>query len=1075
MADDINLPNLVSHLQVNLANTSGAIADASRQGSSMGAALGAGIQRTLRDAVDDIPDIPIDGNSSDLDRDLARVRRQMDELASQRIGVDISVEEALRRMEELEPHLERLSRQHPSINVQAAVGGALADLEELREAARRVDDTDIDIDVDVDGPNRLTGILSRLPGIAARVGTTVAGNFAKIGGAIGAVIPIAAGAAATVANIAPASGVAVTGMLAVQLASGTVKLAMVGVEDAISAALDPSKAAEFEEALAKLSPEARQFALAVKDAAPALREMQQDVQDRVFNGFAEDLERSGRVLLPILRRNLLSSAGAVNEMGRGVLTAARNLGESGVLGRALGSASTGLHNLSGIPGLVVTALGQIGAAAGPSFERLTEGAADAAKGIGDRLSKAFESGEMQEAIEAAIDLIGELLDVGANIGSVLGSIFEAANVSGGGFVGTLETITGALATAFASPEVQSGLSAIFETMSVLAETVGPLLAEALGLIGPVLEIIGPPIQELVRVLGEELLALMPELQPLLMEVAGAFVAIVEAVIPLLPPLFDIIENILPLLIFFFRGAAEIIENVVGPALLGLIEGLANVIEWLNNMAGDTLRDIVIPVIKTFVDLLNGDMASAQQTAATLTRRMVDSQVAAFTGFGQRVYGFAQKFVRDLTNGAQSAASGFVGRVQRMLSEYAAYINQIPSIARDRLAGLGSVLQSAGVNLIRGFIDGIRSQIPSVQGVLSGLTNSLPDWKGPKSKDAKILTPAGRLLIEGFIKGIDGTTAKLKSRLESITKALPANVKSGVGRTLAKATAELEKQVKRRDAVLKKLSVAQKKLADLQKERGKAASSITEGILKDANIVSGNSQVNSVSAITVGLQQAVKQTKQFEADIAKLKSTGLRSDLLQQIADEGVSGGAATAAALAKATPAELKKINDLQAQLAKSATSTGNTVGDALYTAGIRAAEGLVKGLQSQQRAIENAMTKIAKGMLTTVKKTHKTNSPSREFWDIGEMDGEGLRGGLLATADRVRAAARVVAGAALDVASGVGGALSVTPSGPQLASVYAGGGGGSNDTYNINMYGAEATPEAMVRELSWRGLVGRR
>ncbi|MFD3310059.1 hypothetical protein [Streptomyces sp. NPDC058694] len=1073
MADDINLPNLVSHLQVNLANTSGAIADASRQGSSMGAALGAGIQRTLRDAVDDIPDIPIDGNSSELDRDLARVRRQMDELASQRIGVDISVEEALRRMEELEPHLERLSRQHPSINVQAAVGGALADLEELREAARRVDDTDIDIDVDVDGPNRLTGILSRLPGIAARAGTTVAGNFAKIGGAIGAVIPIAAGAAATVANIAPASGVAVTGLLAVQLASGTVKLAMVGVEDAISAALDPSKAAEFEEALAKLSPEAREFALAVRDAAPALRDVQQAVQDRVFDGLAEDLESTGRVLLPILRRNLLSSADAANEMGRGVLNAAKRLGTSGVLGRALDSASTGLHNLSGIPGIVVTALGQIGAAAGPSFERLTEGAADVADRIGERLAEAFESGEMQEAIEGAIDLIGDLWDVAQNVGSVVGSIFEAANVSGGGFVGTLETVSGALAEAFASPEVQAGLSAIFETMAVIAETVGPLFAEALGLIGPVLAIIGPPIQDLVRVLGEELLGLMPELQPVLTELAGAFVAIVEAVIPLLPPLAEIVADLLPLLTFFLRGVAEIISGVVAPALTVLVEGVAIVVDALTGWAGDTLQSYVVPILQTFVALLNGDVRSAQEIAAGVTRRMVDSQVSAFTGFGQRVYSFAQGFARDLTNGANSAALGFVGRVQRMLQEYAAYINQIPSIARSRLAGLGSTLQSAGVNLIRGFIDGIRSQIPSVQGILSGLTSSLPDWKGPASKDAKILTPAGRLLIEGFIKGIDGTTAKLKSRLESITKALPANVRSGVGRTLAKATAELEKQVKRRDTVLKKLATAQKKLADLQKERGKDASSITEGILKDANIVQGNSQVNSVSAITVGLQQALQQTKKFQADIAKLKATGLRSDLLQQIADAGVSGGAATAAALAKATPAELKRINDLQAQLAKSATSTGNTVGDALYAAGIRAAQGLVSGLQSQQRAIENAMTKIAKGMLTTVKKTHKTNSPSRAFWDIGEMDGEGLRGGLLATVDRVRAAARVVAGAALDVASGVGGALSVTPSGAQLASVYAGGGG--DTTNNFYLYGSEASPDGILRALSWQGLVGRR
>jgi hypothetical protein len=62
------------------------------------------------------------------------------------------------------------------------------------------------------------------------------------------------------------------------------------------------------------------------------------------------------------------------------------------------------------------------------------------------------------------------------------------------------------------------------------------------------------------------------------------------------------------------------------------------------------------------------------------------------------------------------------------------------------------------------------------------------------------------------------------------------------------------------------------------------------------------------------------------------------------------------------------------------------------------------------------------------------------------------------------------VAGAALDI---TGNAFAV-PSGPQLAAVSAAGGRG--DTYNtFHQYGAEATPEGMLRALSWQGLVGRR
>lgn len=1075
MADDINLPNLVSHLAVNLDGLQGTVADASRQGSSVGAALGGGIQRELQGLLAHLPDIPIDANSDQVDRDLDRVRRELEELGNQRIGIDIPVDQAIRRINELTPHLQRLSDTHPRIDVQAATRQATRQLDELLAAARRVDDTDVDIDVDVDedGPNRLVGILRRIPTVAASAGGALAGVGTATAG-IGAAVPLLASVVSTLANVAPAAGVAVTGMAAVQLMSGTVKLAAVGMDDALSAALDPSKAEEFNEALEKLSPNAREFATAVREAAPALRALQQDVQDKVFAGLADRLESTGRVVLPVFRRALLDTGATLNQMGKGVLNSAKDLGKSGTLGKALDSASAGLRNLSGVPGIVVKSLGQIAAAAGPSFERLTALAAESAEGIGDRLSEAFESGEMQEAIEGAIDLIGQLFDVGQNVASIFGSIFSAAQTSGGGLIGTLETITAALDDAFASPEVQAGLSALFDTMSVLAETAAPLFAQALGLVGPVLAELGPPIQELITTLGDALRPIMDELGPVLVELAGAFGELVIAALPLITLAGQLVAGLLPSLIPLIQSLSEVIK-FLAPIIAMAAEGLSLLLLPVLEDMAEFLDDVIVPAVRGFLAIMKGDFTTAAQIGRDVINGMVDSNVLAITGLPPRIVPALANFVTNVKNAGRNAATGLLQAVRDMIGDLSAQIARIPSIARSQLAGMASTLYGAGRDLISGLISGIRSMIPSVQSVLSGLTNSLPDWKGPKAKDAKILTPAGRLLIEGFIKGINDTTAKLRSRLASITKALPANVRSGIGKTLAKATAELEKQVTKRDAVLKKLAAAQKKLNDLVKARDKTASDITKGILDEANITTGHADVNSVSAITVGLQQALKATQAFQANIEKLRKAGLRSDLLQQIADAGVEAGGATAAALAKATPAELKKINDLQAQLAKSATATGNTVGDALYKAGINAARGLVDGLKSQEAAIEKQMKKIAEGMLNTVKKAHKTKSPSREFRWLGEMDGEGLRQGLLASVGRVRQAARSMAGAALDVASGMTGPLVATPSAAQLAAVYAGGAGGGDQYNTFNLYGSDATPAGIVRELSWLGKVGRR
>ena len=1180
MADDINLPNLVSHLAVNLDGLNGTIADASRQGSSVGAALGGGIQRQLRDLLANLPEVQVDANSDQADRDLARLREQLQELSNERIGVDVSIDDALRRINQLTPHLQRLSGEHPEINVQAATRQAAQQLDELLAAARRVDDTDVDIDVDVDTdrPQRLTGIVSRLGSVAGGAAGALAG-VGKAAAGIGAAVPLAAGLVQTLANVAPAAGVAVTGMAAVQLASGAVKLAAVGMDDALSAALDPSKAAEFSEALEKLSPEAAKFATAVRDAAPALRDMQQAVQNEVFRGLAGELERTGAKVLPVLRANLVSSGKALNDMAQGVSTSARELAESGTLGKALGSASQGLHNLSGIPGVVVKGLGQIAAAAGPSFERLTQAAGEKASAIGDRLSKAFESGRMEEAIDKALDLLGQLFDVAGNVGEIIGGIFNAVPEGGGGLVGTLQQVTAAIADIVNTEGVQSGLRSLFETMGTVGQTVAPLLASALGAIAPVLTTLGPPIQELVTTLGAALQPIIEALGPVLNEVAAAIGQLIVAVSPLLAvfgqlitallpvamPLFQALQQVfvalapvlqqvadallgalapilaqmptyvqpfadllgqlaqtlLPILADLFvqlaphlatLGAAfgqllaaaapimaalgqlvVIILNALMPIiqpLIGLIASLAGILASL--LAG-VITNVVVPVLKFIAKLLTGDFSGAWKMAQDAVGKVasfisekasaigqwigdaVGKAVGWLRGMGSRALSALGNLVSSMVTPAVNAGRSMVNAISEKISAAVNWVRGLPGRASKALGSLKNTLLSAGKSLIQGFIDGIASMVGSVKNKLGELTGKLTSWKGPPAKDAKILQPAGRLLIEGFIRGINDSTSKLKTRLESITKALPANVRSGIGKTLAASTRELQKLVAKRENVFKSLANVEKKIKDLVSQRDKVRADITKGILDEANITTGRSDVNSVSAITVGLQQALKATKDFQANIAKLRKAGLRADLLQQIADAGVDAGGATARALANATPAELKKINDLQGQLAKSATATGNTVGDALYNAGIRAAQGLMAGLRTQEGAIERQMRRIAEGMLKTVKKAHKTKSPSRAFHDIGVMDMEGWRGGLTATSSRVMDAARSVAAGVLDAASGVGGALSATPLPGQLAAVYAGGGGSGDTTNNFYLTGGEASPDGILRALSWRGLVGRR
>ncbi|MFF9124353.1 hypothetical protein ACF09J_13765 [Streptomyces sp. NPDC014889] len=1263
-------------MAVNLDGLSGSIADARRQGSSMGSALGGGIHRELDSLLRHLPQVQIDGDSEPLDRDLARVHRQLAQLDSQRIGVDVSVGDALRQLEGLEAHLQRLGDDHHDVNVRAATRQAALQLEQLRLAARQVDDTDVDVDVHVDTHedrlHRFRGVLGKLGGMAGSLGG-VAAQFGKIAALIGTAAPLAAGLVSTVANIAPAAGVAVTGLFQIGLAVGAVKMATSGMGDALSAAMDPEQAKEFKAALEDLSPEARKFALAIRDAQPALHKMQQSVQDRFFKGLGKELERTGKSVLPVLRTNLLSSAGALNQMAVGAMGAARHLASSGTLGKAMGSASKGLKNMSGIPGVIVTALGQIGAAAGPSFEKLTAAAGRGAAGIGDKLAKAFKSGGMQKAIERAIDVIKQLGAVAGNVIHIIGAIFNAIPAGGGG-LGMLEQVTAAIAKIANSPGVQNALGEIFKTMGTIGSTVAPLLATALTAIAPAITALGPPIRVLVTALGAGLQPIIKALGPVLLLAAGAIGQMVTAAAPLLPVIGQLAAALLPALAPIlaavgkvFAQLAPVVQEVAtillaalapileqlpsiiaplvqilaerlvfgiqilgqvltacAPALITVGQSLGEllvaiaplltaiaqlssllltalmpilqpIIQLIGKLAeifatglAATLTNIVVPILTIVAQLLTGDFAGAWETTKATIIKVSDFIVRTVVAFGASIgqgIDTAVKWFRGLPDRAAVAISGLAGKLQQKvqdagnrmsvairakIDEAVAWIQGLPGRAQTAVGNLGGTLVGAGQQLIQGFIDGIASKIGAVQAKLGSLTSSLPDWKGPKKKDATLLTPAGRLLIQGLIrgitattpslratlqkttkdlaswaagglmKGIDGTTKQMQSalaklaslaqkaygtnmasviakdqaKLNSLAKQRAALVKrlnhaggsrqrssilkqisdidrqraalnkelatakgvqkAGVAlqKLIAKDTAKLNALAKSRDAVVKKLTAAQKKLDDLVAERKKFAADIKGNILSDADITKGFGDVNSVTAITVGLQTALKKTQQFQADLEKLKKAGIRSDLLQQIAEAGVEGGAATAAALAKATPAELKNINDLQAQLAKSASATGNMVGDALYLAGINAAKGLVAGLKSQEQAIEKQMKKIARAMLAAVKKVHKTKSPSRAFHAIGVMDGEGLRGGLLSMATKVRQAAQRMAGAALDVATAA--PQFAVPSGPQLATAYAAGQGGGDTYHTWNLSGGDATPGGILSALSWHGLVGR-
>jgi phage-related protein len=263
-------------------------------------------------------------------------------------------------------------------------------------------------------------------------------------------------------------------MLAVQLVSGTVKLAMQDVSEAVSTAFDPeAKPEDLAKAMEKLAPAAKEFVTELQGMRKEFTDLQQQVQENFFAGLDDTLVGLKEDVLPQVGDALRNVATELSSMASGAGEAAAALGRDGTLGTALEGAVNGIANLVDVPGQAVTALGQLAAAAAPAFERVTAAAASSASSVSEKLAAAFESGALDEAINSAVDAIAQLGRIAGNVFGGLGNIIGTATASGEGLFAMLERVTQAFEDVTASQGFQQALRALVETAGVVADTVLP--------------------------------------------------------------------------------------------------------------------------------------------------------------------------------------------------------------------------------------------------------------------------------------------------------------------------------------------------------------------------------------------------------------------------------------------------------------------------------------------------------------------------------------------------------------------------------------------------------------------------
>jgi hypothetical protein len=188
----------------------------------------------------------------------------------------------------------------------------------------------------------------------------------------------------------------------------------------------------------------------------------------------------------------------------------------------------------------------------------------------------------------------------------------------------------------------------------------------------------------------------------------------------------------------------------------------------------------------------------------------------------------------------------------------------------------------------------------------------------------------------------------------------------------------------------KLSASLEKAKDRVTSLSQTRDSIRGNLNAEFSIGDAMKNTSPFSAITVqGIQGAANSVlariRTFAGKLNKLRAMGYSGAVLEEIAGLGSVEGMVAADALLKGSKADVKNLNGVYTAIDSASKAAGTYVTDAMYKGGINAANGLVKGLQSQEKAIEQQMLKIGLGMESALKKALGIRSPSRKAAAIGD------------------------------------------------------------------------------------------
>lgn len=638
-----------------------------------------------------------------------------------------------------------------------------------------------------------TGLIGAIVPLPALLGGIVAGAVA-VGGALGQ----AAGGALTAGTVMASFG----------LAAATTQIASKGLSDAFAAqsaaqeelaqtgAISAETQKELDQAMQNLAPSARSVVSAVQTLTPAWQSLQQAVQGRFFRGVGQDLEQIGTTFLPVLRENLVETAGTLNGAIRGFAAWATE-------GERVRQIDAILGGLNDTFAAILPAVGNIaeglftlfGGTIGPATEmataitRASEGFVGWAEGVS-------QSGQLNAFLRGSNAILGTLASTVGNIGSILVTVFGAGAEQGATLLNIFEQATGQLAAFLQTAQAQSGLQQFFGLIQQSGEAIRQLGSVAVPIFQGVFAIIGALLPQIAtlrtillpiaQILGQAIGGALTALAPVLGAVIGLILQLVSAIAPLVGTLIGALGGAIE------RIAGLFMENLF-PAISGLIPILMPILDVFLTVFGAQVVNainLIVDVIGGVFDILGGLITFLTGVFTGDWEKAWDGLVQIFDGV-VKILGAAVEFlwntiknyfnnggrqvltaVRDWWNGVVQNFTNFQTRIilgiARWIIGVVTNFLNLRNRALSYVRGLWSVAQSL-------FSLGVRTVGNSVRNGLGNVLTFFRNLPGQIGRAignlGSLLYNAGQNVVQGLINGIFSMIGRLASAASNMASTI----------------------------------------------------------------------------------------------------------------------------------------------------------------------------------------------------------------------------------------------------------------------------------------------------------------